>query len=73
MWTWNDFFGPLIYLDDPEKFTVALAIATMVQKIGTDWNEVMAANLIVMLPVLIVYFFAQDKLIGGIANVGLKG
>src|SRR5918995_1320548 len=73
MWTWNDFFGPLIYLDDPEKFTVALALAAMVQRIGTEWNEVMAANLIVMLPVLIVFFFAQDKLIGGIANVGLKG
>jgi len=38
-----------------------------------DWNEVMAANLIVMIPVLLIYFFAQDKLIGGIANVGLKG
>jgi multiple sugar transport system permease protein len=71
--TWNDFFGPLIYLDDPEKFTVALALARLVQKVGTEWNEVMAANLIVILPVLVVYFFAQDKLIGGIANVGLKG
>jgi multiple sugar transport system permease protein len=45
----------------------------MVQRVGTEWNEVMAANLLVMLPVLIVYFFAQDKLIGGIANVGIKG
>ena len=71
--TWNDFFGPLIYLDDPEKFTLALALARLVQKVGTEWNEVMAANLIVILPVLLVYFFAQDKLIGGIANVGLKG
>jgi multiple sugar transport system permease protein len=44
-----------------------------VQRFGTDWNEVMAANLIVMIPVLLIYFFAQDKLIGGIANVGLKG
>src|SRR5215208_1736238 len=73
MWTWNDFFGPLIYLDDPYKFTVALALAAMVQRIGTEWNQVMAANLIVMIPVLIIYFFAQNKLIGGIANVGLKG
>ena len=45
----------------------------MVQRIGTEWNEVMAANLIFMIPVLVLYFFAQDKLIGGIANVGLKG
>jgi hypothetical protein len=66
-------FGPLIYLDEPEKFTVALALATLVQRFGTDWKEVMAANLIVMIPVLLIYFFAQDKLIGGIANVGLKG
>ena len=73
MWTWNDFFGPLIYLDDPEKFTVALALARLVQRVGTEWNQVMAANLIVMIPVLIIYFFAQNKLIGGIANVGLKG
>ena len=73
MWTWNDFFGPLIYLDDPEKFTVALALARLVQRVGTEWNQVMAANLIVVIPVLIIYFFAQDKLIGGIANVGLKG
>jgi multiple sugar transport system permease protein len=71
--TWNDFLSPLIYLDDPEKFTVALALASMVQRIGTEWNEVMAANLIFIIPVLVIYFFAQDKLIGGIANVGLKG
>jgi multiple sugar transport system permease protein len=71
--TWNDFLGPLIYLDDPDKFTVALALAAMVQRIGTEWNEVMAANLIFIIPVLVLYFFAQDKLIGGIANVGLKG
>jgi multiple sugar transport system permease protein len=44
-----------------------------VQRVGTEWNQVMAANLIVMIPVLIIYFFAQDKLIGGIAHVGLKG
>ena len=71
--TWNDFLGPAIYLDDPEKFTVALALAAMVQSVGTEWNEVMAANLIFIIPVLVLYFFAQDKLIGGIANVGLKG
>lgn len=71
--TWNDFFGPLIYLDDSEKFTVALGLATMVHRVGTQWNEVMAANLIAIVPVLLLYFVAQRKLIGGIASVGLKG
>lgn len=71
--TWNDFFGPLIYLDDPDKFTVAVGLATMVHKVGTQWNEMMAANLVAVIPPLILYFFAQNKLIGGIASVGIKG
>lgn len=71
--SWNDLLGPLIYLDDNRKFTVAVGLANFVSRSDTDWNLLMAANLIVMLPALIVYFFAQDKLIGGIASVGLKG
>lgn len=71
--TWNDFFGPLLYLDDQDKFTVALALATFVRRVGTQWNEMMAANLLSIVPVLVVYFFAQNKLIGGIASVGIKG
>jgi multiple sugar transport system permease protein len=71
--SWNDLLGPLIYLDSNRMFTVAIGLANMVTRAGTDWNLLMAANLIAMLPALIVYFFAQDKLIGGIASVGLKG
>lgn len=73
LWTWNDFFGPLLYLDDQDKFTVALALATFVRRVGVQWNEMMAANLLAIIPVLVVYFFAQNKLIGGIASVGIKG
>jgi multiple sugar transport system permease protein len=73
LWTWNDFFGPLLYLDDQGKFTVALALATFVRRVGVQWNEMMAANLLAIVPVLVVYFFAQNKLIGGIASVGIKG
>jgi len=71
--SWNDLLGPLIYLDDNSKFTVAIGLANYVHRAGTDWNLLMAANLIAMLPALVIYFFAQDKLIGGIASVGLKG
>ena len=71
--TWNDFFGPLLYLDDQDQFTVALALATFVRRVGVRWNEMMAANLVAIVPVLLVYFLAQDKLIGGIASVGIKG
>ncbi|HWQ12537.1 MAG TPA: carbohydrate ABC transporter permease [Roseiflexaceae bacterium] len=71
--SWNDLLGPLIYLDSNRMFTVAIGLANMVTRANTDWNLLMAANLVTMLPALIVYFFAQDKLIGGIASVGLKG
>ncbi len=71
--SWSDLLGPLIYLNETEQFTLAIGLANFVTRAGTDWNLLMAANLITILPVLIVYYFAQGKLIGGIASVGLKG
>jgi len=70
---WNDFFGPLLYLDDQSWFTVPLALAREVTRVGTEWNIVMAATLVAMLPPLVVYAFSQDKLMGGIASVGIRG
>ncbi len=71
--TWNNLLGPLLYLDNEDNFTVSIGLANMVQRAGTPWNLLMAANLITMLPPIITYFFLQKKLIGGIASVGLKG
>jgi multiple sugar transport system permease protein len=73
LWNWNNLLGPLIYLDDDSKFTVAMGLANMVTLADTPWNLTMAANLVTILPCVIVYFFVQKKLIGGIASVGLKG
>jgi multiple sugar transport system permease protein len=73
LWNWNDLLGPLIYLDDERKFTVAIGLANLVTSSGTPWNLTMAANLMSMIPPIIVFFFVQKKLIGGIASVGLKG
>lgn len=70
---WNDFLGPLIYLNDQNMYTVALALATLNRRVGTQWNVLMAANLVAIVPPLLIYFFAQRQLIGGIASVGLKG
>jgi multiple sugar transport system permease protein len=70
---WNDFFGPLLYLADGDLFTVPVALATQVSRVGTEWNRLMAANLLAIIPPLIIYFVAQKQLIGGIASVGLKG
>jgi multiple sugar transport system permease protein len=73
LWRWNDLLGPLIYLDSQEKFTVPMGLANLVTLADTPWNLTMAANLVSILPCVIVYFFVQKKLIGGIASVGLKG
>lgn len=70
---WSDLLGPLIYLNETNQFTLAIGLANFVTRASTDWNLLMAANLITIIPVLIVYYFAQGKLIGGIAAVGLKG
>jgi ABC-type glycerol-3-phosphate transport system permease component len=71
--SWNDLLGPLIYLDRNSQFTVALGLANSVTRSGTDWNLVMAANLIMMVPPVLLYFALQRRLVGGIASVGLKG
>jgi multiple sugar transport system permease protein len=70
---WGDLLGPLIYLDNNSKFTVAIGLANFATRADPNNNLLMAANLIMMIPPLLLYFFAQDKLIGGIASVGLKG
>ena len=74
MGTWNDFMGPLIYLVDQDTFTLSLGLqAYQTQHGGTQWNLLMAASVIVVLPVIVVFFFAQKLFIQGIATSGLKG
>ncbi len=73
LWNWNNLLGPLLYLDNQDKFTVAIGLASLVHRSDTPWNLMMAANLLSIVPPIVVYFFAQKKLIGGIASVGLKG
>ena len=72
LWRWNDLLGPLIYLDDQEKFTVPMGLANLVTLADTPWNLTMAANLMHDPAHVLVYFFVQKKLIGGIASVGSR-
>jgi multiple sugar transport system permease protein len=75
--TWNDFFGPLIYINSPEKATLTLGLNMMKAQIigsGTvEWNVLMAASLLVMLPTVIVFFLAQRQFVQGIQTAGLRG
>jgi len=73
IWTWNDFLAPLIYLNDASKYTLSIGLASFQGRFFTDWNLMMAASLVVMIPCLIVFFFGQKQLIEGISTTGLKG
>jgi multiple sugar transport system permease protein len=73
MSAWNDFMGPLLYLTDQKTFTLSMGLQFFQsQHTGTPWNLLMAASLMVILPVLIVFFFAQKVFLQGIATTGLK-
>ncbi len=71
--TWNDFFGPLIYLNSPDKFTVAVGLASFRGVLNTRWDLLMAASTAMILPVIVLFFFAQRYFIKGIVMTGLKG
>jgi multiple sugar transport system permease protein len=73
MGTWRDFLGPLIYLMDQKTFTLSLGLQFyQSQHGGTQWNLLMAASTIVIVPVIALFFFTQKQFIQGIALSGLK-
>lgn len=70
---WNDFVGPLIYLNDVDKYTLSLGLQVFQHAEGTQWGLLMAASTMVTLPVIIIFFLAQRQFIQGIALTGIKG
>jgi ABC-type glycerol-3-phosphate transport system permease component len=71
--TWNDFMGPLIYVSSQKKLTLALGLMAFRGPHQRDWHYLMAASTIAMLPVIIVFFFAQKYFIQGVVFTGIKG
>lgn len=71
--TWNDFAAPLVFLNHQEKYTAALGLQMyQTEHTTTPWNLVMAASVLVIAPVFLVFLFAQRALIRGIATQGIK-
>jgi multiple sugar transport system permease protein len=70
---WNDFYGPLIFLQKPELHPLSLAVQVFQTQHGTDWPVLMAASVLVAAPLVALYFVAQRKFIEGITLTGLKG
>jgi len=72
--SWNDYFGPLVYLNDKALYTISLGIANMRASYGfSNFAWIMAATCMSVLPIIVLFFFAQRTFIEGIALTGLKG
>ena len=70
--TWNDFLRPLIFINDQENWTLSMGLAKFQGTYVTQWNQMMAGALITMLPILVVYIFAQKYFVQGIVMSGIK-
>jgi len=73
MGSWNNFMGPLIYINSPEKMPLAYALQLFQGAHSSEYGLLMAASTLVMLPVLLVFFFTQRYFIQGITLTGIKG
>ena len=69
---WNDFMGPLIYLSDNSRFPLSLGLYAFQTKYQREWNLMMAASLVVTIPMMVMFFAAQRQFIEGITITGLK-
>lgn len=70
---WDDFMGPLIYLNSPEKYTVSIGLRMFQDSYSANLEQMMAASLIHILPTIVLFFLAQRYFIRGITLSGLGG
>jgi multiple sugar transport system permease protein len=70
---WNDYMGPMIYLDSDDLKTIQLALANFRREYSADYGAIMAGTVCSIVPIIIVYVFAQKYIVRGIAYAGLKG
>ena len=73
MWTWDNFFGSLLYLNSPTKYTVAIALKNFADPTGAnDWGAIFAMSSLSLVPIFAIFFIFQKYLVEGISTTGLK-
>lgn len=76
LWSWNDLLGPLVYINNPQLYTVQRGLSLLTGRSGTGIERrgiIMAGSLLGMLPMLIIYLFGQRYFIQGLTRSGIKG
>ncbi|MEV6966952.1 carbohydrate ABC transporter permease [Hamadaea sp. NPDC051192] len=73
-YAWNDYYGPLLYTNEnADNWTISLALASFRTLHHVEWHLVSAATLITMVPVIVLFFFAQKAFVQGVTLTGVKG
>lgn len=70
---WNDFMGPLLYLNNKEMYTLSLGLQQFVSQYKAEWAMLMAAATVMTLPIILLFFFLQRIFVEGITLTGIKG
>lgn len=73
-WTWDEFLQPLVYLQNPQSFTVPLGLQMFLDaSSGSDWGGMFAMSVLVLVPPLLLFGMFQRRIIQGIASTGIRG
>ncbi|TNJ61601.1 carbohydrate ABC transporter permease [Paenibacillus hemerocallicola] len=74
IWTWNDFFNSLIFINSIKKYTLMLGLRMSLDaQAAVNWDQVMAMAIVTIVPSILLFFFSQKYFVEGIATTGLKG
>ena len=72
MWAWTDFLLPLIYINDPQQYTLSIGLYSFFSEHGVAWGALMAAATLMSMPLVVVFLFGQRQFLRGIALTGIK-
>ncbi|TMF41469.1 MAG: carbohydrate ABC transporter permease [Chloroflexi bacterium] len=72
MWAWTDFLLPLIYINDPEQYTLSIGLYSFFSEHGVEWGALMAAATLMSLPLVLLFLVGQRQFVRGIALTGIK-
>jgi multiple sugar transport system permease protein len=72
MWAWTDFLLPLIYINDPEQYTLSIGLYSFFSEHGVAWGALMAAATLMSLPLIAIFLIGQRQFVRGVALTGIK-
>jgi len=74
LWTWDNFFGQMLYLNSPEKYTVSMGLRLFIDSSGTSaWGAMFAMSVLSLVPCFVLFFTMQKYFVQGITTTGIKG